>query len=342
MISHLLRKASWKRSSQTPPTKMPDITSGRADIQDVHYAYRLLLGRSPDALGLETYANLVRDQVLTPFELAEQFLGSNEFRSRYSSGLLEIDLGSHVLMVRADDTDVGRAVANTKQWEPHVAAVLQKYLQPGGRFLDVGANIGYFTAWAAHRVGSAGRVVSVEPMDKNLQLIYATVARNGFTQVRIEPFAASDAAGVVCMGTHPGTSNGEILREGSHGGPLLYAQTRRLDDQLADEARFDVVKFDIEGHELHAWRGFSRRLQRERPIVLTEFHPRCLRQNARVDPEAYGAILLEYGGLTVLHFDGKQSPCADTDALMRLWAREDEVLGTDGGAHLDLLVEPRF
>lgn len=314
----------------------------RADVEDVLYAYRLLLGRSPDPQGLETYTNLVRDHVLTPFELAERFLGSNEFRSRYNTGLLEIDLGSHVLIVRADDTDVGRAVANTRQWEPHVVAVLQNHLRPGGRFLDVGANIGYFTAWAAHRVGSTGRVVAVEPMDKNLQLIYATIARNGFTQVRVEPFAASDASGVVGMGTHPGTSNGEIVREPNQGEQPLYAQTRCLDDLLAGEARFDVVKFDIEGHELHAWRGFSRTLERDRPTVLTEFHPGCLRRNASIEPEEYGAVLLEYGLVTVLHFDGKQSSCPDVGALMRLWAHEDAVLGTDGGAHLDLLIEPRF
>lgn len=341
MISHLLRKVSWKRSSQMPATNATNGGSERADVDDVRYAYRLLLGRPPDPLGLETYTNFVRDQVLTPFELAERFLGSNEFRSRYNTGLLEIDLGSHVLMVRADDVDVGRAVANTRQWEPHVVAALQKYLQPGGRFLDVGANIGYFTAWAADRVGSAGRVVAVEPMDKNLQLIYATVARNGFTQVRVEPFAASDAVGVVCMGTHSGTSNGEILHESDRGEQPLYAQTRCLDDQLAGEARFDVVKFDIEGHELHAWRGFSRTLARERPIVLTEFHPHSLRRNAKIEPEAYGAVLLDYGNVTVLHFDGKRSPCRDLDALMRVWADENTALGTDGGAHLDLLVEPR-
>ncbi|HUD41725.1 MAG TPA: FkbM family methyltransferase [Dokdonella sp.] len=339
MVPHLLRKAFWKRPSHMSVSGM---STERADVEDVRYAYRLLLGRLPDPQGLETCTRLVRDQVLTPFELAERFLGSNEFHSRYKTEPVEVNLGSHVLVVRADDTDVGRAVATTRQWEPHVVTVLHRYLQPGGRFLDVGANIGYFTAWAAHRVGSAGRVVAVEPMDKNAQLIYATVARNGFTQVRVEPFAASDAAGVICMGTHPGTSNGEILGEGSHGGSLLYAQACRLDDRLAGESRFDVVKFDIEGHELHAWRGFSRTLERERPIVLTEFHPHCLRRNAKIEPEVYGAVLLNYGTVTVLHFDGRHSACQDIETLMRLWASEDAALGTDGTAHLDLLVEPRY
>ncbi len=312
-----------------------------ANKDDIFYAYRLLLGRAPDAAGLETYERLIRDQPIQPHELAEYFLGSNEFRSRYNSEWLEIVLEGVVIVVRADDNDVGRTLARERQWEPHVLSVLREHLREGGRFLDVGANIGYFTAQAAQIVGATGGVVAVEPMDKNLQLIYATIARNGLTQAQVLPFAASDADGIVCMGTHGGSSNGEIVRDWNRGGQPLYAQTRRLDDLLTNEARFDIVKFDIEGHELHAWRGFARTLMRDRPIVLTEFHPRCLRDNAKVDPLDYAATLFDHGKVTVLHFDGRRSTCADGEALMRLWMREDAALRTDGAAHLDLLVEPR-
>ncbi|WP_395684191.1 hypothetical protein [Dokdonella sp.] len=74
---------------------------------------------------------------------------------------------------------------------------------------------------------------------------------------------------------------------------------------------------------------------------MTEFHPKCLRDNAQVDPLDYAATLLDYGVVTVLHFDGRRSGCPDPEALMRRWAREDAVLNNDGAAHLDLLVEPR-
>ena len=295
-----------------------DGVSVRADIQDVRYAYRVLPGRAPDAQRLQAFEKLVREHVLAPFDLARYFPGSNEFRARYSSRLVEIDLGGYVLVIRSDDNDVGEVVASTRRWEPHVVSVLEDYMHEGRRFLDVGANIGYFTAFAAHQVGSSGRVVAIEPMDNNLQLIYSTIARNGFANVRVEPFAASDASGVVCMGTHGGFSNGEIVREWNRGEQPLYAPTRCLDDLLSGESRFDVVKFDVEGHELHAWRGFSRTLERDRPILLTKFHPRCLTCNAGVEPEAYGAVLLQYGAVTVLHSDGRRTPCRDLDVLMCL------------------------
>src|SRR4051794_29288953 len=48
-------------------------------------------------------------------------------------------------------------------FEPHETALLIKYLEPGMTILDVGANVGYFTALAASRVGDNGKVYSLEP-----------------------------------------------------------------------------------------------------------------------------------------------------------------------------------
>jgi FkbM family methyltransferase len=320
---------------------MSDPGNERATLEDVRFSYRLLLGREPDATGYETYRRLISDTPILPRELAEHFLGSSEFRSRYNSEIIEVALDGFVLLVRADDGDVGKVVRQTGRWEDHVTSALRERLRPGDGFLDVGANIGYFTALAATAVGSAGRVFAIEPMDKNLQLIYGTLERNGFAQVRVHPFAAADAAVIVRMGTHGGSSNGEVVREWNRGERPLYAQARRLDDLLCDAVRIDVAKFDIEGFELHAWRGFEAGLRRHRPIVLTEFHPKCLLENAGVEPQAYAAALLEYGVVTVLHFDGVRSVCDSEEALMRLWQREDAALNAAGCAHLDLLVEPR-
>jgi hypothetical protein len=159
--------------------------------------------------------------------------------------------------------------------------------------------------------------------------------------VEVHPLAAADTAAVVCMGTTAGSSNGQIVREWKEPAQPLYAQTRRLDDLLDDRLRFDIVKFDIEGHELHAWHGFERGLARDRPLVLTEFHPKCMRENALVDPHEYAAVLIDYGDITVLHADGRRSACDTAESLRRAWQREDADLRGHGAAHLDLLVEPR-
>jgi hypothetical protein len=48
-------------------------------------------------------------------------------------------------------------------YEPAVTDAIATALKPGDVFIDVGANIGYFTVLAAHLVGSGGRVIAFEP-----------------------------------------------------------------------------------------------------------------------------------------------------------------------------------
>jgi protein-L-isoaspartate O-methyltransferase len=48
-------------------------------------------------------------------------------------------------------------------FEASEAKVLMGRLAPGMTFIDVGANVGYFTALAARCVGPTGLVVALEP-----------------------------------------------------------------------------------------------------------------------------------------------------------------------------------
>src|SRR3989304_509633 len=54
-------------------------------------------------------------------------------------------------------------IARTQRYEPQLSALFRKYLRPGDIFMDIGANIGYFTLLAASCVGPAGHVHSFEP-----------------------------------------------------------------------------------------------------------------------------------------------------------------------------------
>ena len=50
-------------------------------------------------------------------------------------------------------------------YERHETRLVRKYLCPGMTFVDVGANVGYYTTLAAH-VGPKGKVFAVEPVSR--------------------------------------------------------------------------------------------------------------------------------------------------------------------------------
>src|SRR4051812_42477200 len=56
-------------------------------------------------------------------------------------------------------------------------------VHPGDTVVDVGANIGYNTLYAAHRVGSQGKVFAIEPAQDNLRLLYANLFYNELRNV---------------------------------------------------------------------------------------------------------------------------------------------------------------
>lgn len=52
-----------------------------------------------------------------------------------------------------------------KKWDQHISHALKFFLKEGDTFVDVGANIGYFSLFASQIVGPKGKVFSFEPID---------------------------------------------------------------------------------------------------------------------------------------------------------------------------------
>src|SRR5262249_13267155 len=129
-----------------------------ATSDDIATAYKLLLRRSPDPDGLHLYREWVT-RGLTLGELAGSFMNSDEFRRRIvptlpgelksairqqalAEDVVGVDLGGYMVCVRASDTDFGRTIVATRDYEPHVRRFLTESLKAGQGVIDVGANGG--------------------------------------------------------------------------------------------------------------------------------------------------------------------------------------------------------
>lgn len=153
-------------------------------------------------------------------------------------------------------------------WEPNVDAFLRARLRPGDIFIDVGANIGYFTLLGAKLVGPQGRVVAVEASTSVVEHLRANITRNHFEdRVRIVHAAASDCEGTVSLyaGQEGNIGSASIVRlkgklsEQVQAAPLEKLLTTR-------EIEFvRVIKIDVEGAESLVFKGMQPLLSRLRP-----------------------------------------------------------------------------
>ncbi len=314
-----------------------------ASVDDIRMAYRLILGREADGEGLRHFGELAARTGAGPARVAELLMRSEEFKARHGGLAIPkaIAFDGYSLFVRTSDRDIGNFIATGGDYEPHVAAVVRRELGRGDTFLDVGANIGYFTMLAAHLVGAEGRVLALEPLDKNLQLIYASLDANRFSHVQVLPVGASDAPRVISMVTDPDTSNALVKRDATHAHGMTFASVRTLDWATAGLDRIDLMKIDIEGHELFAWRGARDMLARCRPRVVSEFHPLATRENSGADPIEYLHALFEYGRSVQVIGTADDSACASPEEVMARWERSDALHGGKGTSHVDLFVTPR-
>jgi len=187
------------------------------------------------------------------------------------------DLGGASFVCDLQDT-ISREVCFTGRYEPQETQLALGLLESGMTVVDVGANWGYFSLIAAHCVGSAGRVLALEPHPRLSSMLAENVATNRLSQIR--PLAV--AAGV---GSGSRAFVGFDERGGNFGVSRAARDTERGDfecatravDDLLDEHSIevvDLVKIDIEGAEADAIAGMIRGLSQHRyRYALLECHP---------------------------------------------------------------------
>jgi FkbM family methyltransferase len=164
-------------------------------------------------------------------------------------------------------------------WEPDVSAFIAGRLKPGDTFVDVGANIGYHTLLAAHRLGREGRVVAIESSPKIYRLLQESLADNGSPGVvRTVNRAASDAVGELALYEGPAQNIGLSTTVATRGLPSEGTiSAAPLADLLEPEeiSTARLVKIDVEGAEVAVLRGMKEFLDRcSRDVeVIVELSP---------------------------------------------------------------------
>ena len=159
-------------------------------------------------------------------------------------------------------------------WEPGLTSILRERLRPGQTFVDVGANVGYYTLLAAKLVGPTGRVIAFEPVPAEFELMRRGVEANGFRRgVELEQEALSNKRGALDLYLSPvNKGNNSIVP--TRGESHVSVPAITLDEDLGAGTHVDFIKMDIEGGEGFAFEGMQQTLRGNPAIELDmEFEP---------------------------------------------------------------------
>lgn len=152
---------------------------------------------------------------------------------------------------------------------------LHQFLKPDMVFVDVGANQGEYSLFAAKRLTS-GKVLSFEPLPAITQLLRDNIALNGFTNITVFEAGLSDKARHVAIHELEGDNEGLATLHLAGRKPVSSTTiTLETLDQAVERQslpRVDFVKIDIEGEELRALGGSQKTIQKYKPVFMIEIN----------------------------------------------------------------------
>ncbi len=219
-----------------------------------------------------------------------------------------------IVILNPNDPVVSGALA-LRVYENREIRFFKSVCKPGMTFLDVGANVGLYTALALPRIGSTGRVVALEPDRESFEYLRKTVLANGADNVTCVRKAAADFSGVSKLFVSESNRGDNRLYKSELSMGSYEVEVAPLDVLLKELgiATVDLVKIDVQGFEGHVLRGMRETIARSPNLtILMEFWPHGLRC-AQTDPAELLSDL-ENMGLRILELNLR--PVKDYRALI--------------------------
>ncbi len=167
----------------------------------------------------------------------------------------------------------------------------------GGFFVDVGANIGYYSVlWA--KANPSNRCIAIEASPRIMELLKSNVDINRVVQAcEVLPIAVSNEVGVVSFdqGPRSQTGWGGISEGVGSGSRVIKVPCQPLDSLIPEGRDIRLMKIDVEGAEALVFEGMERLLL-YRQVQEIWFEDNVQRRSMlNISIERLTATLLKHG-----------------------------------------------
>jgi len=326
----------------TPPTgrySPPAEHSRTATAEDIFYCFRLLLGRCPNPEEWPGHSFRVGEDlenIVSSYVTSREFAERGLLKKTYSDQVELVRLPKFSIFASKDDFAAGDHVLHGNPYDLEIGAVLERHVKPGMAVVDIGANIGRLTMLLASLVEGSGLVVAVEPNPENIKLLEASRRVNGFDQILIIQAAAGRRTALLALNvSYSNGMTGELPSDLDAIFASRPVPCFALDAILPKDRPINLVKIDAEGAELNVLIGLSQTIDRDRPVIVSEFSPGTLPGISHCSGPDYLRHLIAAGyRIGVIELDGSEIMFGeDVDGVMGAYSRS----GVD---HIDIIAIP--
>ncbi|HEY5851876.1 MAG TPA: FkbM family methyltransferase [Lysobacter sp.] len=205
-------------------------------------------------------------------------------------------------------------IRHSGSWEPDIGKAITRFLPPsGGVFLDIGANVGYFSCLVARQFPGC-QVHAFEPHP----LTYQILQLNSWQyrrQIQPWPCALGDKLSTVALEVSTNNLGDTRASAPTERQRASIVSTAISLDELMPDLKADVIKIDVQGAELSVLRGLMGVVRNSPGVkVITEFSPGLL-EDSYVEPQAILEALRSLGFNIHLLRSGDPAPTTNAEII---------------------------
>jgi FkbM family methyltransferase len=167
----------------------------------------------------------------------------------------------------SDDRDLMQgSFTRGEFYEVEELLMLRDFLPRGGVFVDVGANVGNHSVYLG-KARMLRKIICFEPNPAVFRLLSLNVRLNClYDHCELHEIALSNDLGNAKFArpTHLSQGVGRLASMGE-----IDVRVER-GDVFCASSEPDVIKIDVEGHEVHVLNGMERTIRKHQPIVFVE------------------------------------------------------------------------
>ena len=151
---------------------------------------------------------------------------------------------------QGQDSGVSADIREKRIWEPYETELIVNNLSSGDVFLDIGANIGYYTVIASCIVGDKGKVIAYEPDPDNYSLLEENIKLNLRYNIKAFQAALSDTDGRGYLYLNPENRGDHQLYDAGEERHKVEIDIFNAADHLSNiTSKVDFIKLDTQGSE---------------------------------------------------------------------------------------------
>ena len=221
------------------------------------------------------------------------------------------------------DSCISQQIQTRGIWEPYETSLLIEHLKAGDVFLDIGANIGYYTLLASVIVKGDGVVIACEPDLENCRLLHENLALNQVDNVVVFHAAVSDYNGSGRLYLSPDNKGDHRLYDCGDGRDSTPARVITGENLRDVMNRVDFIKIDTQGAEYNILKGLENIILENKShlTMIVEFWPYGLRMSGASAGKMLDLLASFDMGVSIIDHYGRQLWPAGINGV-RTWSEE--------------------